>query len=130
MREDERTPLVAGGEARASKQAGGLNLGKTAWSFCMGLIIVALAVLGAVLAVVSARGGLARHQEARFVRDGVNESGAALASMEHDYDYAHDVGRFEEPALGDAKPPALVGKIPSWWMTIPSWRRRTRAPRR
>ena len=107
MREDERTPLVAGGEARASKQAGGLNLGKTAWSFCMGLIIVALAVLGAVLAVVSARGGLARHQEARFVRDGVNESGAALASMDHDYDYAHDVGRFEEPALGDAKPPAL-----------------------
>ena len=113
MREDERTPLVAGGEARASKQAGGLNLGKTAWSFCMGLILVALAVLGAVLAVGSARGGLARHQEARFFRDGVNESGAALASMEHDYDYAHDVGRFEEPALGDAKPPALVGKMSS-----------------
>ena len=60
----------------------------------MGLIIVALAVLGTVLAVGSARGGLAPHQEARFVRDGVNESGAALASMEHDYDYAHDVGRF------------------------------------
>ena len=112
MREDERTPLVAGGEARASKQAGGLNLGKTAWSFCMGLIIVALAVLGAVLAVGSARGGLARHQEARFVRDGVNESGAALASMDHDYDYAHDVGRFEEPALGDAKPPALENTRP------------------
>ena len=107
MREDERTPLVADGEARASKQAGGLNLGKTAWSFCMGLILVALAVLGAVLAVGSARGGLARHHEARFVRDGVNESGAALASMEHDYDYAHDAGRFEEPALGDAQPPAL-----------------------
>ena len=43
---------------------------------------MALAVLGAVLAVGSARGGLARHHEARFVRDGVNESGAALASME------------------------------------------------
>ena len=107
MREDERTPLVADGEARVSKQAGGLNLGKTAWSFCMGLILVALAVLGAVLAVGSARGGLARHHEARFVRDGVNESGAALASMEHDYDYAHDAGRFEEPALGDAQTPAL-----------------------
>jgi hypothetical protein len=105
MREDERTPLVAGGEARASKQAGSLNLGKTAWSFCMGLILVALAVLGAVLAVGSARGGIAQRDEARFVRDGLNESGAALASV--DDDYAHDAGRLEASALGEAQPPLL-----------------------
>ena len=89
MKDDERTPLVAGGEARASEKAGGLNLGKTAWSFCMGLIIVALAVLGTVLAFGSARGGLARRHEARFFTDGFNESGAAFASMDYDLSLIH-----------------------------------------
>ena len=103
--DDERTPLVAGGEARASKQAGGLNLSKTAWSFCMGLIIVALPVLGTVLAVGSARGGLAPRHDALVSTVGRNASGAALASK--DFDYEHDVGRLEEAALGDAQPRAL-----------------------
>ena len=108
MRDDEHTPLVVGGDAPVRRKAGGgLTLGKTAWSFCMVLILVSLSVLGAVLTVGSLRGGFTRgtHRAEHFKRDSLNETIAEV-----DYDYASGAAHLDEPALGDSQPRPL----PRW----------------
>ena len=103
MSVSERIPLVHGDAALSKATVFPGTLGKTAWSFCMGLILMSLAVLGVVVSVGSLRGGVAVHgahrDDAHFIKTGVNDT-IPVEFVETDYDV-------KQPALGEAEPEIL-----------------------